>query len=397
MKDVVTIEDIARDAKVSTATVSRYMNTPNKVAVQTKKRIQESIERLGYQPGKKVTKGPTIDEVARRARVSKATVSRVLNKSNLVGWQTKRRVLQEMKKLNFQPNMIARQLRKQETKLLGVVLPDISNKFYAKVLKGIEEVVYCLEYDVVLLNTNYSDQRELRHLQTLCERRADGFCFMCHHLNEEKIIQLKNFGLPYVVISRTLFNHPEIPFVNIDNLRGGYDATQYLISLGHTRIAIIAGPKDDQCSSLERILGYQLALKKADIQFNQEYLKEGDFTYARAEIVVKELLTLDNPPTAIFAISDQTAIGAIKGALSLGYSVPKDLSIMGFDNLDIARFYNPSISTIAQPMVEMGHQAAKILIDIIEKRNPEQIQVILPHSLIIRQSTAMRENQNERR
>ncbi len=384
----ITIEYIAREAEVSTATVSRYLNSPEKVAFQTAERIKKVIQKYNYQPGKKNRSNVvTVNDVAELAGVSKATVSRVLNNSNLVGEDTRKAVLEAIEELNFLPNMVARQLRKQATKLIGIILPDISNSFYSKVLKGIEEIAYNLEYDVVLMNTNYSEEREAKYLQTLMERRAQGFCFMCHRLDENKIKMLESLPLPYVLISRSVANYPQIPFVNIDNVSGSYDATKHLISLGHKKIAIIAGPPYDECSSLDRIEGYKKALEEANLLFRDDYLKLGDFTFATAEKVARELLELPDRPTAIFAISDETAIGAIKAANGLGYRIPEDISIMGFDNLEIASFYHPTISTIAQPMVEMGKKSAQILINIIEKRKDNEIQLILPHKLVIREST----------
>ncbi|AZR74832.1 hypothetical protein BBF96_05275 [Anoxybacter fermentans] len=329
-----------------------------------------------------------MDEVAKLAGVSKATVSRVLNKSDLVQPETREKVIWAMEKLNYKPNMIARYLRKQETELIGIILPDMSNPFYSKVLKGIEEVAYKFGYDVVLMNTNYSEEREKNSFKTLLERRAEGVLFMCHRLDNEKMKWLEEFTLPSVIISRTIRNNHKIPFVNIDNVQGGYDATRYLISLGHRKIAMISGPFDDENSSLDRIAGYIKAISEANIPFNDHYLKEGDFTFVTAEKLVKELLTLPDPPTAIFAVSDETAIGAIRGALDLGYKVPEDLSIIGFDNLEIASYYNPTLTTIAQPMTEMGRRATQILINIIEKRLIKELQVILPHKLIVRESTA---------
>lgn len=384
----ITFADIAKEAGVSTATVSRYFNEADRVTPDTAQRIKSAVEKLGYSPGQRpVIKTTTIDEVAKLASVSKATVSRVLNNSNQVLDKTRAEVLQAMEKLNYQPNMTARYLRRQETKLIGIVLPDISNPFYSKVLKGIEEVACSLEYDVVLLNTNYSEEREKKCLQTLSERRAGGFCFMCHRLNDEKVKHLEKFGLPYVMISRTISHYPHIPFVNVDNVRGGYDATRHLIDLGHRQIGIIAGPSDDECSSLDRVAGYKLALLEAGIPFRPEYVGEGDFTYGLGEKLAKELMTLPEPPTAIFAVSDEMAIGAIKGLRSIGLSIPEDVSIIGFDNLEMSYYSNPPLSTIAQPMTEMGRKAAEILTALIEHRPLEKVQVVLPHTLMSRESS----------
>lgn len=391
MKNMITIEDVARDAQVSTATVSRYFNSPDQLAPRTKEKVKQSINKLGYQPGKKrLSNAITIAQVAELADVSKATVSRVLNKSKLVDSQTREIVVKAMEKLNYQPNMIARHLRRQETKLIGIILPDISNSFYSKVLKGIEEIAYSLEYDVVLMNTNYSEAREEKSLKTLLERRAEGFCFMCHRLTDEKIQKLENIGLPYVMVSRTVTGYSHIPFVNIDNQLGGYDATKYLISLGHKKIGIIAGPGDDECSSEGRLLGYYQALSEMNIRVDSNYVKEGNFSFARAEMLARQILNLNNPPTAIFAISDETAIGVIRAAIDLGYRVPNDLSVIGFDNLELAKFYYPSLTTIAQPMVELGRKSVRILTNIIEKKPNDEIQVILPHKLIVRESTAIK-------
>ena len=390
MKRYTTIADIAAKAEVSTATVSRYLNSPDKVASNTAQKVEKAIQVLGYTPGrqkKKPSKNATMAQVANKAGVSKATVSRVMNDSNLVQEQTRQKVLEAMKDLNYRPNMIARNLRKQKTKMLGIILPDISNPFYSKVLTGIENVACDAGYEIVLMNTNYNEEREARNFQTLMERRAEGVLFMCHHLDEKKIQWLKKYSLPFVLISRNV-EDDQIPYVNIDNFKGGYDATRHLISLGHKKIGLISGPFSDESSSLDRIAGYMKALDQADIKFKEDYLREGDFTFRTSQRLVKELLSLPEPPTAIFAVSDETAIGAIKGAKELGISVPQDLSIVGFDNLELSYFYNPALTTIAQPMTQMGKRSTEILLNIIENKKVDEFQVILPHKLIERDSTA---------
>lgn len=388
MREKVTIEDIAREAEVSTATVSRFFNKPEKLAPATAKRVKAAIEKLDYEPGQQWgSKSTTIDEVAKLANVSKATVSRVLNNSELVIQKTREEVMGAIRMLNYQPNMVARHLRKQETKLIGIILPDISNPFYSQVLKGIEDIAYKRDYNVVLLNTDFSDERESKSIQTLIERRAEGFCFMCHRLTEEKIQLLRKLTIPYVMISRTVSDYSDIPFVNVDNILGAYDATNHLISLGHHRIAMISGPGDDECSSLDRIKGYHQALQEARIPIRPEYLKEGNFTYAMGEKLAMDLMELPEPPTAIFAVSDETGIGALKGVKHLGYRVPEDVSIIGFDNLEMSEFCEPTLSTIAQPMSEMGQVAIKNLIDSIEHRPVDKLQVVLPHQLVVRNST----------
>lgn len=386
MKKHQSIQKIAENSGVSTTTVYRYLNGSQQIAPHTAEKIRQAMEHILPDSGPEEPDKTTIGEVARLAQVSTATISRVLNNSPLVHPNTREKVIRAIKELDYQPNRVARYLRKKETQLLGIMIPDITNLFFASVVKGIEETAHEQGYEVILINTNYCRQRERDCFQALVERRIEGLCFMSNYLDEDKLAWLDERQIPYIIISRSITEREDVPFINIDNVRGGLDATRYLIGLGHTRIAMVAGDFQDKASSMDRITGYKEALQEAGLEFRPQYLKEGDFTLAKGARLTRELLSLPDPPTAIFAVSDMTAIGVIQTAIKAGYEIPQDLSVVGFDNLDIAGYYNPPITTIAQPINSLGQEAARILIKIIEEKTVNPKQILLPHRLLVRKS-----------
>ena len=324
---------------------------------------------------------PTISDVAKLANVSTATVSRVLSHSGNVKKETAERVLEAIQKLNYQPNLLARQLRKMESKTILVVVPDISNTFFSKVLRGIEQVAIEHDYEVILGDTGNSLEREEGYLDILRKKKADGMILLTARL-ERRLLEEFAGEFP-VVLACEYLEGSKIPTVSIDNISGARKATEYLIRLGHRRIAFISGPLN-VILSRDRLKGFHQALEQHEIPLESCFVQEGDFSFESGYHMMMKFLALEQPPTAVFAANDEMAIGAIKAIKSQGLHVPNDISVIGFDDLKFASIYEPALTTISQPMYEIGKKAMELLIEIINKKSLEKNQYILEDRLVIR-------------
>lgn len=322
-----------------------------------------------------------ISDVAKMANVSTATVSRVLSNSGNVKKETAEKVLEAIKKLNYQPNSLARQLRRLETKTILVVVPDITNTFFSKILRGIEHVAIENGYEVLLGDTSNDKKRESGYLDILRQKKADGMIMLTARL-EPHLLEEISLEFP-VVLACEYLEGSSIPTVSIDNISGARKATEYLISLGHKRIGFLSGPMD-VILSRDRLKGYKQAMAHHDLPVEPHLVQEGDFTFESGYNLMLKFLAFDKPPTAVFASSDEMAIGAIKAIKSKGLHVPDDISVIGFDNIKFASIFEPALTTISQPMYEIGLKAMELLLKIINKENLERNQFILNDQLIIR-------------
>lgn len=338
----------------------------------------------------KKKKAPTSWDVARLAGVSRSTVSFVLNNTPgiKISEETRKRVLEAVKILDYKPNAIARSLAKQKTEAIAFFVLDIANPVFPNMARGIEDVARHNGYILLLCNTDGKSLRELRYMNIMLERRVDGIIVGALS-NEEvsKIAQKKN--IPLVILE-----HPRLPehdVVYADNIKGSYDAVMHLIELGHTRIAHIT-INPESIIVQERIEGYKKALQDAGIPFDSDLLKIF-YDKVDEELAVNELFSIPNPPTAIFAFSDFMAIQIMKILTKRGYKIPQDISIVGFDDT-LADLTIPSLTTVSQPFYEMGAKAAEILIERIKNPNLPIQHVKLPTKLIIRESTALKNKES---
>ncbi|MEJ6950438.1 LacI family DNA-binding transcriptional regulator [Natronospora cellulosivora (SeqCode)] len=326
----------------------------------------------------------TIRDVAEKAGVSIATVSRVLNKQSAVKPSTKVKVEKAIKDLNYQPNYLGRNLRRAETKLILVVLQNISNPFYAKVVKGIEDIGHKNNYNIMICNTDSDPTRERSYLELLLNKLVDGVILMAPEIEAEELDQIsKNFPLVQCCEYK---EGTQAPHISIDNLAAGYTAISHLIKLGHNRIGMISA-SNRLLSAIQREKGYKKALLDAGIEFDTDLIKYGSYGFNGGLRAAKELLNMDKSPTAIFTISDITAIGAIKAIKEKGLKVPDDIAVIGFDNTSIASMYDPQLTTIAQPRYDLGRISMEILLDIINNEDVSSKEVYLEHELVIRKST----------
>jgi len=335
-----------------------------------------------------VVKIVNIKDIARKAQVSVATVSHVINRTRFVSDELIKRVEQTIIDLDYQPNLLAGSLRKKKTSTIGLIIPDSSNMIFAEISKNIENILFSRNYNVIVCNSSYDINREREHLKTLRSKMVDGVLIAPATLEGEHLEKFKNIGIPIVILDRTL------PDINIDmivadNYRGGHDAAKYLVSLGHTIIGYVDRIYDLP-HSLERKNGFIKALKEKGILLNNEdNIVRGGITFNDGVEASKKILKKNPRITAIFSFNDINALGAIRGLTELGLKVPKDVSVVGYDDIPLSSIYIPSLTTVHYPVSEMAKEASKLLLKrIAEPIFKKASRIVIPNELIIRESTA---------
>jgi LacI family transcriptional regulator len=292
-----------------------------------------------------------------------------------------------MDELNYRPNSLARGLRRGDTKTIGLVIPDNSNPFFAEVARVIEDVGFNNGYSVILCNSDNDLTKQTAYLNVLITKQVDGVIFIAAGSENEHLLELTGRNIPVVVVDREL-EHPLADIILVDNELGGCEAVQYLVDLGHKKIACITGPSE-LTPSADRVKGYRRALEEAGIPVRPEYIVPGDFHFNGGEAAMKRLLELSDPPTAVFACNDWMAVGALRALRLAGKQTPKDVSIVGFDDIQIASAVNPPLTTIAQPIKQMATMAANLLIARMQNSNETPTQrTLLSPTLHIRESCA---------
>jgi LacI family transcriptional regulator len=329
----------------------------------------------------------TIKDVARQAGVSTTTVSHVINNTRHVEDSTRQKVLETMEALGYHPNTLARSLRSGETRTIGLIVPDASNLFFADIAKRIENIGYENGYSVILCNSDNNMHKQRNYIDTLIAKQVDGAIFISSGESDEDLERLRASHTPLVVADRIVpLSLADV--VLIDNALGGYLAARHLLSLGHTRIACISGPSEITPSRL-RVEGYRTAMAEANIPIPASYIIAGDFQFRSGVQGMQYLMNLEPRPTAVFVLNDMMAIGAISAAHRLGLDVPEDVSIVGFDNIDFSTAVFPSLTTVAQPMEEIAKLATELLIKKMqdaENADHNQEYLLKPH-LVVREST----------
>lgn len=328
-------------------------------------------------------------DVAERAGVSTTTVSHVINKTRFVGEATRQRVLQAMEELGYQPNALARSLRRNQTFSIAVIVPDSADPFFTEVIRGIEDVSFEQEYTITLCNSDGDLNKERQYTDLLTRKRVDGILFFAaNNQSREHIRILQKRRFPLVVVDR-LVPEIEADTISIDNRMGGWMATQHLLDLGHRRIGCICGPTNILLSE-DRLSGYRMALSEHNLSADENWIKiAGGYQYQAGYEAAQALLSLQIPPTAIFAFNDILAVGAINAATKMGMQVPDQLSVIGFDNLRLAPYTNPALTTIVQPKYEMGAAAMRMLLERIQNPELGPRTQVLEVALLVRESTGV--------
>jgi len=326
----------------------------------------------------------TIRDVAKAARLSPTAVSRYLNRSMVLPAESASRIEEAIRKLDYQPNGLARNLSRGSSRMIGLVIPEISNPFFAALASAVEDVAFRAGHGVLLCNTHNDPNRELSYLQLLCTRQIDGIVYLTSHGDNPELIAMMARDERVVLIDEDVAG-VSAPRVFCENRMGGYAATRHLLEHGHVRVAFIGGP-EKLLSSRERYAGFERALSESRITRRSPFVRFGPYTADFGREVASELLTSKNPPTAIFAASDYVALGVLNAAHNLGMGIPKDLSLVGFDDMPFAALLSPPLTTVRQPIRELGEAGANFLFRLIKGEMGELPVLRLPVELIERDS-----------
>lgn len=325
----------------------------------------------------------SIKDVARLAGVSVTTVSRVINKNEFVRQETAQKVLKVIEETGYKPNAIARSLKIKNTQTIGIMMPDIASYLFSEVVRGIEDIANLYNYNIILCNTDLDREKEEKYMDVLVEKQVDGIIFMCNTITKKLAEKIKKNGAKTILIST---DYTDMPSVTIDNVQASKDAVKYIIDRGYKKIAFIGGQMSDANVGLTRLNGYVSAISESGLTYNKDYICEGDFKFKSGYENAKKLLSLPDKPEAIFAASDEMAIGVVRAAMELGITIPKDLAVVGFDNIDMSKMIYPSLTTISQPFYDMGAVGMRLLTKKLNNEDVEEEKMILKHELIIRES-----------
>jgi len=327
----------------------------------------------------------TIRDVAKRAGVAPMTVSRVINGSGYASEETRKRVEAAIAELNYVPNSLARSLRSNQTHTLALVLSDITNPFWTTVARGVEDTASEAGFNVILCNTDENEAKQAQYLAMLLQKQVDGFLFVPARSAAEAVKSIQARDVPIVVLDR------RVPGAKVDvvrgaSMRGASELVQYLLSLGHRRIAVLSGPQSVSVSR-ERVAGYRQALQAGGLDEQAEMVYYDQFTHAGGYKMAGQALQANPPPTALFAANNFIAIGALKALRERGLQVPEDISVASFDDLPSDLILDPFLTAVIQPAYKMGQQATKMLLARINGQTESPYQeIVLPTELVIRRS-----------
>ncbi|WP_419159236.1 catabolite control protein A [Rossellomorea sp. BNER] len=328
----------------------------------------------------------TIYDVAREANVSMATVSRVVNGNPNVKPATRKKVLEVIERLGYRPNAVARGLASKKTTTVGVIIPDISNIFFAELARGIEDIATMYKYNIILSNSDQNKDKELHLLNTMLGKQVDGIVFMGGHITDEHVKEFERSPVP-IVLAGTVEESHTVPSVNIDYQAAAYDAVKELVNKGHEKIAYVSGPFHDTINIKSKLEGYKQALLDSSIPFNENFVLEGDYTYDSGLEAWQRIKELEDAPTAVFVGNDEMALGVVHGAQDDGVHIPEKVEVISFDNTRLALMVRPQLTSVVQPLYDIGAVSMRLLTKYMNKENVDENIVVLPHRIEYRGST----------
>lgn len=328
----------------------------------------------------------TIRDVAKMTGVSISTVSRVMNSPNSVIESKRERVLEAVEQLKYQPNAFARGLIYKKSFTLGLLIPDIENLYYAGVIRGVQDACIKLGYSLMICNTDRDKERLLSYIDTFHEKQVDGVVLASDILYPEYYDKLVGCRIPFVLVSSHSDEY-DIPSVEIDDEAAAYDAVKFLIELGHKEIGMIGFNHDNSIAGPPRYEGFIRALKEFGLERNIEKIKYANHRYEHAYQATHELFTDFPDLTAVFCVADEFAMGTISYLKDRNILVPGQVSVVGFDNLRMASMFIPKLTTIAQPIYELGYRGAEKLHELITTGSVELRREKMEHKLIVRESS----------
>ncbi|WP_097072914.1 catabolite control protein A [Ureibacillus xyleni] len=327
----------------------------------------------------------TIYDVAREANVSMATVSRVVNGNQNVKPATRKKVLEVIERLEYRPNAVARGLASKKTTTVGVIIPDISNNIYAEAARGIEDIATMYRYNIILANSDQNEEKELTLLDTMYGKQVDGIVMMSDAVTPKLHQSMDHSPVP-IVLAGTVDESNQFASVNIDYFQASYEAVQMLIANGHKRIAFVSGPLHNTINSKFKLEAYKKALSDARLEIDEQLILPEEGSYDSGIEAWETVMTLEQPPTAFFAGSDELAIGIVHGAQDNGYKVPEDIEVISFENSKLARMVRPQLTSVVLPLYDIGAVAMRLLTKIMNKEEIEDQEVIIPHRIEVRKS-----------
>lgn len=329
---------------------------------------------------------PTIRDVASRAGVAPITVSRVINDSDYVSQETRERVETAIEELGYVPNMLGPSLRFKQTMTLALVLTDITNPFWTTVARGVEDVAQASGYSIILCNTDESEAKQEQYLNMLLRRRIDGILLVPVRSVPEPVLAIQKQDIPVVILDRQIPGL-EVDIVRADSEDGAYQLTEHLLSLGHRQITMLAGPQTVS-TAVDRVAGFRRALAEAGMPDSAAKIFWGSFTIDSGREMAEQALAGSEKPTAFFAGNNFVAIGAIQALRQEGLRVPEDIALVTVDDIPPSLSIDPFLTVAAQPALEMGHQAARLLLARVTGALDGECQhTVLPTQLIIRASS----------
>ncbi|ASG64425.1 TPA: DNA-binding transcriptional regulator CytR [Kluyvera ascorbata] len=335
---------------------------------------------------KKPVVAATMKDVALQANVSTATVSRALMNPEKVSQATRNRVEQAALEVGYLPQMQGRNMKRNESRTILVIVPDICDPFFSEVIRGIEVTAAAQGYLVLIGDCAHQNQQEKTFIDLIITKQIDGMLLLGSRLPFDASIEEQR-NLPPMVMANEFAPELGLPTVHIDNLTAAFDAVNYLHELGHQRIGCIAGPEEMPLCHY-RLQGYVQALRRSGITVDPHYIARGNFTYEAGASALEQLLALPKPPTAVFCHSDIMALGALSWAKRQGLKVPEDLSIIGFDNISLAEFCDPPLTTVSQPRFDIGREAMLLLLNQLSGQFVDSGSRLLDCELIVRGSTS---------
>ena len=326
----------------------------------------------------------TIAEVAARAGVSKTTVSHVLSGNRPVAATTRARVEAAVRDLGYRPDHLARSLRTQRSAIAALVIPDITNPFFPVVARGLEDSLYAAGYRMFICNTDAEPDQEREFLADLAGRRVEGIVIASYTVSRKALSAVHREGIPLVAVGTLVIDDPAVDIVMTDDERGGQQATSWLLGRGHTRVAMIRGAPG---TGVERESGFRKTLADAGLPFDPALAPVGHWTRQGGQQAMRQLMALPQRPSAVFCCNDLMALGALDAAADLGLSVPGDVAVVGYDDLEWSSLVRPRLTTVVNPAYDTGRAAGNLLLDRMSGRyQGVRRMVVLPCRIVVRES-----------
>ena len=326
----------------------------------------------------------TLKDVAKLAGVSTATVSHVINGTRFVSDSLQDKVKSAMKELDYQPNMMARALKVGFQKTIGVIVPDCTNPFFSEIARALDRYCFSKGYNIILCNTDNNIEQQSSYTKMLISKHIEGVIIISSDNTDDDLSKFLKNSIPVVIADR-IGKHNNVDSVIVDNEKGGYEATKYLINQGFTKIGCISGPSFISSSS-QRVVGYKKALEEAGILVREDYISIGDFHFAGGIAAADKFFSLSDRPEAVFATNDLMALGFINASRNKGFEIPNDISVVGYDNIELSKFMTPKLTTVSQPLEQLAQIATDLLLDKITNQTVGAQLIKLDPQLIERES-----------